>query len=82
MANAGTSLAVQHHTVMALPLLHTPVPPPRVPAIKPDDYLGIEDLDRPELDEAPDTDPCPTTLPSLEWDDGDGESGVKQRRSV
>ena len=66
---------------MALPL-RTPTPPaPAPPRVKGDDFAGIEDLDRDELDEAPDTDPCPT-LPSLEWDERDGESGVKQRRSV
>ena len=65
---------------MALPLLRTPTPPPP-PRKKHDEYAGIEDLDRPELDDPPDTDPSPT-LPSLEWDEGDGESGVKQRRSV
>ncbi len=65
---------------MALPL-RTPTPPAPAPPRKiGDDFFGIEDLDRPELDDAPDTEPCPT-LPSLGWDD-DNESGVKQRRSV
>jgi hypothetical protein len=43
-----------------------------------EDFTGIEDLDRPELDDAPDTERTPATLPSLGWDD-DGESGVKRR---
>ncbi|HEY1954812.1 MAG TPA: hypothetical protein VGH28_04355 [Polyangiaceae bacterium] len=60
---------------MALPL-PTPIPTP--PEAR-DDYAGLEELDRPELDDAPDTEPSPT-LPTLEWDEEDGESGVKQRR--
>ena len=56
---------------MALPLLTTPPPPaPR------DEFAGLEDLDRPELDEAPDTDP---ELTPLDWD-GDNESGIVPRR--
>ncbi len=74
---------------MTFPLRTTSTPPPPLRKIPPhttaretDEYMGIEDLDRPELDEVPDTDRTPPTLPSLEWDDKDGESGVKQRRSV
>lgn len=60
---------------MALPaLIPTPKPPPR------EDYTGIERLDRPELDDVPDTDREPPTLPSLGWDD-DGDSGVKRRHT-
>jgi hypothetical protein len=56
---------------MSLPLrIPTPKPPPQ------DDYSGLDELDRPELDDAPDTDPC---LPALDWDESDGESGVKRR---
>ena len=55
--------------------LPTPIPTP--PGAR-DDYAGIEELDRPELDDwAPDTEPC---LPALDWDEADGESGVKPRR--
>ena len=55
---------------MALPQ-RSPIPPaPR------DEFAGIEDLDRPELDEAPDTDPM---LVPLDWD-GDNESGIVPRR--
>lgn len=53
---------------MALPL---PTPKPPVPH---DDYVGLEDLDRPELDEAPDTDPILAPL-DLDWD-GDQDSGI------
>ena len=65
--------------------LPTPIPTP--PGARDDyDYAGIEELDRPELDDyvapleggdAPDTEPC---LPALDWDEADGESGVKPRR--
>jgi len=56
---------------MALPL-----PTPKPPAPR-DDYTGLEDLDRAELDEA-DTDPM---LTPLDWD-GDSDSGIvtKQRK--
>ena len=55
---------------MALPQ-RSPIPPaPR------DEFAGIEDLDRIELDEAPDTDPM---LVPLDWD-GDNESGIVPRR--
>jgi len=60
---------------MSLPLrIPTPKPPPH------DDYSGIDELDRPELDDAPDTerDTVPQ-LPTLEWDETDGESGVITR---
>ena len=57
---------------MALPLLTTPPPPP-APR---DEFAGLEDLDRPELDEAPDTDPM---LVPLDWD-GDQESGIVPKR--
>lgn len=65
---------------MAFPL---PTPGPTTPADDPwkspkgDEFAGLEELDRPELDDGPDTEPC---LPALEWDDEDGESGVKKRR--
>jgi hypothetical protein len=57
---------------MSLPQ-RTPTPP--VP--RRDDFAGLEDLDRPELDDAPDTDPMP--LDPLDWD-GDNESGIVPRR--
>lgn len=63
---------------MALPVL-TPTPTP--PEAR-DEFAGLEELDRPELDEdAPFTEEAPTTptLPTLEWDDDDDESGVKRR---
>ena len=54
-------------------------PTPKPPRFDPD-FTDLERLDRPELDDAPDTDRGdPPTLPSLEWED-DGESGVKPRR--
>lgn len=70
---------------MALPVLTpTPTPPERR-----DDYAGLEELDRPELDDfvapplegddSPDTERDPD-LPVLDWDDDDGESGIKPRR--
>jgi hypothetical protein len=58
---------------MSLPLpTYTPTPPapPR------EEYTGLEELDRPELDDAPDTEREP--LPPLDWDE-DGESGIKRR---
>ena len=58
--------------VMSLPL-RSPIPP--APNSR-DDFAGLEDLDRPELDEAPDTDPM---LVPLDWD-GDNESGIVPRR--
>ena len=66
--------------------LSVPTPIPTPPGARDDDpwksptgdYAGIEELDRPELDDyAPDTEPC---LPALDWDEADGESGVKPRR--
>ena len=57
-------------TIMALPL-----PTPKPPAPR-DDYTGLEDLDRPELDEAPDTDPM---LTPLDWDT-DQDSGIVTKR--
>ncbi len=59
----------------ALPLTRrTPKPP--VPHPDTVDYEGIEELDRPELDSIP----PPPILPGLEWDEADGESGVKRVR--
>lgn len=59
---------------MSLPLpLYTPKPP----APSREDYAGLEDLDRSELDESPDTERDP--LPALGWED-DNESGIKPRR--
>jgi len=46
---------------------------PTPPKLDGGDYDGIEDLDRPELDEE-----ALPVLPNLEWDDVE-ESGVKQR---
>jgi len=46
---------------------------PTPPKMDGGDYEGIEDLDRPELDEE-----ALPALPNLEWDDVE-ESGVKQR---
>jgi len=70
---------------MALPLV-SPTPKPPAPPRKETphhesgepEFYNIERLDRPELDDAPDTDRSPPTLPSLEWEE-DGESGVKRR---
>jgi len=60
---------------MSLPLrIPTPKPPQH------DDYTGLEELDRPELDDVPDTERDPRPLPTLEWDEVDGESGVKDKR--
>ncbi len=59
---------------MALPL---PTPIPTSPGTR-DEFAGLEELDRPELDDAPDTVPDPK-LPALGWDE-DSESGVKPRR--
>jgi hypothetical protein len=61
---------------MSLPLL---APTPKPPAPPRDDFADLEHLDRPELDDAPDTEREPLTLPSLEWDQDDGESGIKRR---
>lgn len=47
---------------------------PPVPDPDTVDYEGIEELDRPELDSIP----PPPVLPALEWDETDGESGVKR----
>ena len=59
---------------MALPQ-RSPIPPaPRERQV--DEFAGLEDLDRPELDEAPDTDPM---LLPLDWE-GDNESGIVPRR--
>ncbi len=64
---------------MALPL-----PTPKPPAPR-DDYAGLEDLDRPELDDyvappergdAPDTDPM---LTPLDWET-DQDSGIVTKR--
>ena len=72
IVKGGTSIARSCRKVMSLPL-RTPTPPP-VPR---DEFAGIEDLDRTELDEfAPDTDPM---LVPLDWD-GDNESGIVPRR--
>ena len=71
---------------MAFPVL-TPNPtfPEARDALKPpsgDEFAGLEELDRPELDEdapmaeEPPTVPC---LPTLDWDQDDDESGVKRR---
>ena len=58
---------------MSFPLtLYTPKPP----APSREEYAGLEDLDRPELDDAPDTEREP--LPALGWEE-DSESGVKRR---
>ena len=65
-----------HVTVMAFPaLIPTPKPPPRT-----DEFNDLERLDRPELDDAPDTDRDPRVvpLPALDWEE-DSESGVKRR---
>jgi hypothetical protein len=62
---------------MSLPLL---APTPKPPPIPRDEFIDLEHLDRPELDDAPDTErDIVPTLPSLEWDSTDGESGVKRR---
>jgi hypothetical protein len=60
---------------MSLPQ-RSPIPP--APRERPfgDEFAGLEDLDRTELDEAPDTDPM---LVPLDWD-GDNESGIVPRR--
>jgi len=60
---------------MASPLvIPTPKPPPRG-----DDFADLEHLDRPELDEVPDTDRDPRApLSPLEWEE-DSESHVKRR---
>ncbi len=64
--------------------LHTPKPPRDE---RTDDYIGLDELDRPELDDdldgAPDTerDTVPR-LPTLDWDDEDGESHVKRRHGA
>jgi hypothetical protein len=72
-ANAGTAFASKEYRPMAFPLvIPTPKPPPR------DDFPDLEHLDRPELDDGPDTDREP--LPLLDWDD-DAESGVVKRRA-
>ncbi len=57
---------------MSLPL-QIPTPKPPVPR---DEFAGLEELDRPELDEAPDTDPM---LTPLDWD-GDKESGIVTKK--
>jgi hypothetical protein len=60
---------------MALPL---PTPKPPVP--RDDDFAGLEDLDRPELDEAPDTDPMTDPmLTPLDWDQ-DLDSGIVTKK--
>ena len=59
---------------MALPQ-RSPIPP--APQRERDEFAGLEDLDRPELDDfAPDTDPM---LVPLDWE-GDSESGIVPRR--
>ncbi len=64
---------------MGLPL-PTPKPPP-LPMFEGDDFTGIESLDRPELDDAPDTERDPRRhLPTLDWEE-DSESGVVKRRA-
>ena len=65
---------------MSLPLripTPKPPPPPQTTRSTGDDYTGIDELDRWELDE-PDTERMP--LPPLDWDN-DSESGVKRRSS-
>ncbi len=57
---------------MSLPL---PIPTPKPPVPR-DEFAGLEELDRPELDEAPDTDPM---LTPLDWD-GDKESGIVTKK--
>jgi hypothetical protein len=59
---------------MSVPL---PTYTPKPPAPPPEEYAGLEELDRPELDDQPDTERDP--LPALGWED-DGESGIKPRR--
>lgn len=59
----------------------TPTPPrPTAPSAPPrpprgGDYVDLENLDRPELDD--EHVPAAPLLP-LDWEDGEGESGVKQ----
>ena len=54
------------------PVARYPTPTP--PKLDGGDYEGIEDLDRPELDEE-----SPPLLPNLEWEDDVEESAVKRR---
>jgi hypothetical protein len=70
----GTSIATSvATTAMALPL---PTPkPPVLPRL--DEYAGLEDLGRVELDEAPDTDPMLVPI-DLDWD-GDSDSGIVRK---
>ena len=49
---------------------------PTPPKLDGGDYEGIEDLDRPELD-----DESMPILPNLEWEDDVEESAVKRRAS-
>ena len=66
---------------MSLPQ-RSPIPP--APP-KRDEFAGLEDLDRPELDDfiaSPDGDDAPDTDPMLvplDWE-GDNESGIVPRR--
>lgn len=50
---------------------------PTPPAPDGGSYEGIEDLDRPELDEE-----SLPVLPNLEWEDDVEQSGVKRRASA
>lgn len=78
ITKAGIPLAVQP-VIMSLSLRITTPPPPAAPY---DEYEGLEDLDRAELDDMPETErDGAATLASLDWDD-DGESGVKRRGGV
>jgi hypothetical protein len=81
----GASIQMQvsrlHLTGIAAMALHLRIPsssskpPPRV-----DDFADLDRLDRPELDEAPDTERDPRgPLANLEWEEEDNESGVKRR---
>jgi hypothetical protein len=63
---------------MAFPaLLPTPKPPAPLPS---DEFPNIENLDRPELDDMPDTDRDPVpTLPSLDWENDESGVSIKRR---
>lgn len=57
----------------------TPTPPKAPNSRRPrgGDYADLENLDRPELDEL-DGELPPAPLLPLDWEDLEGESGVKQ----